>query len=116
MTTRAEEGPSKGTTARCIAARRVPLRVGSLHHAIDSIERGVVQGNDAFTRVVFGAGRNTFGTVHAVLYASGSDQAEWLGHEVEHPAGQLVVVHPRYAGELLEAPAGDCGPAIRRVA
>jgi hypothetical protein len=42
-----------------------------------------------------GAGRNPFGTVDAVLVGERQGPGRVQGHEVEHPAGQLVVVDPR---------------------
>ena len=39
-----------------------------------------------------GAGRNPFSAEHAVLVAERQVPGGVLGHEVEHPAGQLVVV------------------------
>ena len=42
-----------------------------------------------------GAGRNPFSTIDAVLVAERQVPGRVCGHEVEHPAGQLVVVDPR---------------------
>ena len=42
-----------------------------------------------------GAGRNPFSAEDAVLVAERQGPGRVLGHEVEHPAGQLVVVDPR---------------------
>jgi hypothetical protein len=42
-----------------------------------------------------GAGRNPFGTVHAVLVAERQGPRGVCGHEVQHPGGQLVVVDAR---------------------
>ena len=44
-----------------------------------------------------GAGRNPFSAVHAVLVAERQVPGGVIGHEVEHPGGQLVVVDPRIA-------------------
>ena len=41
-----------------------------------------------------GAGRNPFGTEHAVLVTERQMPGRMLGHEVEHAVGQLVVVDP----------------------
>src|SRR3954468_8300138 len=42
-----------------------------------------------------GAGRNPFSAEHAVLVAERQGPSRVLDHEVEHPAGQLVVMDPR---------------------
>ncbi len=42
-----------------------------------------------------GAGRNPFSAEHAVLVAERQGPGRMLDHEVEHAAGQLVVVNPR---------------------
>ena len=39
-----------------------------------------------------GAGRDPFSTEHAVLVAERQVPGRMHGHEVEHPAGQLVVM------------------------
>ena len=53
-----------------------------------------------------GAGRNPFGAEDAVLVAERQVPGRVLGHEVEHPAGQLVVVDPRVPrrGDRVDGP------------
>ena len=53
-----------------------------------------------------GAGRNPFSAEDAVLVAERQGPGRVLGHEIEHPAGQLVVMDPRVPrrGDRVDGP------------